>query len=256
MDKTELAIRDAAVSMRRAWDEILWRANTVYEKFPKDCCTTASRILALFLREREFSPQLVRGKSPVDDDNGRGHDWVEVEGLTVDITADQFPGMPPVIVKRQSAWHEGLEGSYLPKHCIQFQGEATTHLKEVLLSELRRAQVCAKEIHFAIWEMHLDSRTACLMLAAYLNDCLEMQGAALRRGLDDEGLERVWLQIGELTLDIATPSQPPLTEYRSAFHSKLTVRSDTLITSSELAKMKRTELYGTAIRRINREWQH
>jgi hypothetical protein len=45
-----------------------------------------------------------RGASP----HNRSHAWLEVDGLIVDITADQFPEQKaePVIVTIQSAWHD------------------------------------------------------------------------------------------------------------------------------------------------------
>ncbi len=40
-----------------------------------------------------------------DRSDGRTHAWVTVNGIIVDITADQFDE-EPVIVTRQSAWHD------------------------------------------------------------------------------------------------------------------------------------------------------
>ena len=77
-------------------------------RFPVGSCGVASEILAQVLRKRwpEAKLMLVRGELR------RGgelwsHAWLELDGITIDITADQF-GREPVIVARESAWHEAL----------------------------------------------------------------------------------------------------------------------------------------------------
>ena len=43
----------------------------------------------------------------MDEPRWSSHAWLEVGGILVDVTADQF-GRPPVIVAERSRWHERL----------------------------------------------------------------------------------------------------------------------------------------------------
>ena len=95
-------IKDAATRFRDALDMVdleHWRRIGL-ENFPRGACQRASHMLAKFLMA-EFSTVLVY----VHADFKRGdHGWLEWNGLTIDITGDQF-GWPRVIVERNSQWH-------------------------------------------------------------------------------------------------------------------------------------------------------
>lgn len=93
----------------------------VFERFPTGSCGDAALLLSRFLREHGARDiRYVLGKRRVGDDWG-SHAWLTVDGLIVDITADQFEEVEvPVIVAATSAWHtsgweidrDGLPGDY------------------------------------------------------------------------------------------------------------------------------------------------
>ena len=95
-------IVDAASRFRDALDMVdleLWR-RVGAENFPRGACQRVSHMLAKFLMTK-FRIVLVY----VHADHKRGdHGWLEWNGLTIDITGDQF-GWPRVIVERKSQWH-------------------------------------------------------------------------------------------------------------------------------------------------------
>jgi hypothetical protein len=95
----------AATAFRRAFESIdLSDAPGFLPKFPCGCCSWATWFLGHFLKyECGLSPRRYHSASR-DDDN---HEWLVVEGIIVDITADQFDDCSdPIIVTRTSAWHE------------------------------------------------------------------------------------------------------------------------------------------------------
>lgn len=75
--------------------------------FPREKCNIACRLLARYVLEHtKIGPCAeVYGKRP--DGKVGGHVWLQIGDVILDITADQF-GQQPVIVARESAWHESL----------------------------------------------------------------------------------------------------------------------------------------------------
>jgi hypothetical protein len=73
--------------------------------FPKGACGHASRLLGQYFRDGGLGEwDLV---SAWTEDHMKTHAWLLPDGLLVDITADQFPGVAePVVVARASAWHD------------------------------------------------------------------------------------------------------------------------------------------------------
>jgi len=75
--------------------------------FPDGCCGDAALLLGMYLANEGFGePEYVAGN--------RGewsHAWVELGGLVVDVTADQFDDEDQAVVVRAapSAWHSGFE---------------------------------------------------------------------------------------------------------------------------------------------------
>jgi hypothetical protein len=73
-------------------------------RFPDQCCEIASLLLARFFRDQGFTQvACVQGVR-----DGTSHEWLEVDGFVVDITADQFADVDdPVIVSevRELPWH-------------------------------------------------------------------------------------------------------------------------------------------------------
>ncbi|WP_169978301.1 hypothetical protein [Tautonia rosea] len=94
----EKVLREVATKFRRAmeglrgeehWDDFKW-----LNGFPRSCCVITSRLLGRYLHEAGFlgvegrsgenlSPWIVR-------DEIYHHTWIEVQGIIVDLTADQF----------------------------------------------------------------------------------------------------------------------------------------------------------------------
>ncbi|MBI2239618.1 MAG: hypothetical protein HYU59_02315 [Magnetospirillum gryphiswaldense] len=87
-------------------DRSNWELN--FKLFPNGCCRDASELLARYLKENfdVKNIEIALGESgSYADGNEKSHAWVVCDGLTIDITADQF-GQPSVIVMRRSSWHE------------------------------------------------------------------------------------------------------------------------------------------------------
>ena len=106
MEETELRQVVEAVRARLEAAD-LSTAHICFHSFPKGACGVTSDLLATVL-ERRFgvvpmwmNSMLGEGIDPV------SHAWLEVEGFTIDITADQF-GEAPVVVTTWSQWHQAL----------------------------------------------------------------------------------------------------------------------------------------------------
>ncbi|WP_422416754.1 hypothetical protein [Pseudomonas sp. GZD-222] len=70
--------------------------------FPEGCCGTISELLGEHLNSLDIGEfNYVCGEKR----GGATHAWLEVYGLVVDITADQFSGRPAVYVAPQDAWY-------------------------------------------------------------------------------------------------------------------------------------------------------
>jgi len=92
------------------------------QRFPKGCCATASRLLARYLTDEGLastsnlrfvvngSRKNVHGvwKSARPFIEGvQTHAWIEIDGIILDITADQFEDGPaPVMVTIDRSWHD------------------------------------------------------------------------------------------------------------------------------------------------------
>ncbi|SCX29957.1 hypothetical protein SAMN03159437_03303 [Pseudomonas sp. NFACC25] len=73
--------------------------------FPHSCCGTISELLGEHLNSLDIGEfYYVCG-----DKDGGSHAWLEVYGLVVDITADQFEGRPAVYVDVKDAWYAEWE---------------------------------------------------------------------------------------------------------------------------------------------------
>lgn len=119
-------------------------ARNKIKNWPKDCCDT--QYVFFLLYELGFRG-LIRKCADVSHygDGFNRHVWIVVDGITVDITADQFPDVTEkVIVTRHSPWHENLKtievGPWAPEGEDQFygqyrdrSGELFTYFFEVLL---------------------------------------------------------------------------------------------------------------------------
>lgn len=76
------------------------------QAFPSGACADASLLLAKYLQEKgEGKAEYVSGN-----DGNQTHAWLELGGITIDITADQFNrSIDPVIVSTNSSWHQRFE---------------------------------------------------------------------------------------------------------------------------------------------------
>jgi hypothetical protein len=110
-------IREKVTELRRRIDDakaahpdehVYWVTS-----FPYGCCD--GPYVWLLLYEMGFRGMMrrtanVRHLNPTDDPNSFNlHVWIVLDGVTIDITADQFgDDIPRVMVERSSPWHEAL----------------------------------------------------------------------------------------------------------------------------------------------------
>jgi len=87
---------------------------TKFRLFPKDMCEFSSNLLGRYLAENGFKHvRYILGRRALSCSPGdEMHAWLEIDGIIVDITADQFPdGLGPVIVTRDTKWHARFQVS-------------------------------------------------------------------------------------------------------------------------------------------------
>ena len=79
---------------------------TWFSDFPAGCCSDTSLILAEYLKRKGFGIAThVSGEL-----DGHSHAWLELKGLIIDITADQFDEIDSaVIVEQESIYHQKYE---------------------------------------------------------------------------------------------------------------------------------------------------
>jgi hypothetical protein len=73
------------------------------QAFPRGACGDASLLLARYIEETVGDmPEYVSGK-----DGNQSHGWLELNGIIIDITADQFDDVnDPVVVTTNLSWHQ------------------------------------------------------------------------------------------------------------------------------------------------------
>lgn len=89
-----------------------------FQNFPRGTCGPTSEILGRYLIGAGCPQDQVRYVCGMK--GGKSHAWLQVNGVIVDITADQF-GEPPVIIARNSPWHatfriEETHAPVMPHH--------------------------------------------------------------------------------------------------------------------------------------------
>lgn len=73
--------------------------------FPRGCCGITSELLGDYLNTLEMGEfQYVSSAR-----DGASHAWLEVDGLVVDITSDQFAERPRIYVDRSDTWYQSWE---------------------------------------------------------------------------------------------------------------------------------------------------
>lgn len=108
-DVSEADLRAVAEAVRARLEKAdLSTAHECFRYFPRGACGATCDVLATVL-ERRFGvrPLWVNAEIREGEVWKGSHAWLEVEGLTIDITADQF-GEAPVIVTKHSPWHHAL----------------------------------------------------------------------------------------------------------------------------------------------------
>lgn len=75
------------------------------KQFPRNCCNRAANYLVVALNG---IGQTIRRE--IGTVSGEKHVWVRVDGLYVDITADQLGG-PEVVASAKSQWHEKISNA-------------------------------------------------------------------------------------------------------------------------------------------------
>jgi hypothetical protein len=102
------------------------------EDFPRACCGIISELMGDYLNSLEIG-EFYYVSSMLD---GASHAWVEIDGLVVDITADQFPDRPGIYVDKPDAWYLSWEedSRHLATHCRSafFYSEEHQFLNRVL----------------------------------------------------------------------------------------------------------------------------
>lgn len=102
------------------------------QSFPSSCCGVVSELLGEFLnRTLGLQAEYVCGER-----SGGTHAWLELSGVVVDITGDQFEGRPPVFCAEKDAWYRSWEESSreLAAHHVEawFYHDEQAVLREVI----------------------------------------------------------------------------------------------------------------------------
>lgn len=106
MDENDLRATAEAVRSRLERAD-LSSAHVCFQSFPRGACGATCDVLATIVERRfDVRPYWISAECGEGGD-WSSHAWLEVEGITVDITADQF-GEAPVIVTKHSPWHRSL----------------------------------------------------------------------------------------------------------------------------------------------------
>lgn len=172
-------------------DPLVWQRVTV-TNFPRGACGHASELLGRFLREHlGVEPLYVARDNDEPDGSWRGgHAWLELDGLIIDITGDQF-GWEPVIVSRSSARH----------------AEGQPNLRQALMSDPQWWARYAAPVYAAV--KAIMARDAKEEYRVSSDDLEQLMRAPLKRMSDDEALKK---SVGTL-IDLATDlgSEPAVT---------------------------------------------
>lgn len=73
--------------------------------FPHGCCGVTSTILGVYLNALYG----LAIEQVLADRDGKSHAWLEISGLAIDVTGDQFEGRPPVFFGERDAWFASWE---------------------------------------------------------------------------------------------------------------------------------------------------
>ncbi|MCF5226031.1 MULTISPECIES: hypothetical protein [Pseudomonas] len=92
--------------------------------FPQACCGVVSELLGDYLNTQlGLMVEYVGG-----DRDGASHAWLELNGVVIDITGDQFHGRPAVFIASRDEWYASWEES--SRHFAIHEPKAWTYREE------------------------------------------------------------------------------------------------------------------------------
>jgi hypothetical protein len=102
------------------------------QRYPHGCCGIISELMGDYFNTLDIGEFLyVCGMK-----DGASHAWLEVGGLIVDITGDQFPGRPSIYVDEPDAWYseweQDIKHPAIHEPSAFFYGEERQFLMRVL----------------------------------------------------------------------------------------------------------------------------
>ncbi|WP_228140722.1 hypothetical protein [Acinetobacter sp. TGL-Y2] len=108
---------------------------SVLSLFPKECCEYSSMMLARYLIEEcgyaASKIKMITGQFR--DDYQSKHLWLNVLGMTVDITCGQFKNSPKnIIIEQVSAWHDSFIILDSSKPIINFESYLDDYEEQAL----------------------------------------------------------------------------------------------------------------------------
>lgn len=93
--------------------------------FPTGCCGDTAELLAAYLSDEGFPGFFYAEGKNGGRDSALGHAWLELDGLIVDVTADQFNSrgyqLPKVVVSKHSSFHGGFVVDRKSWHLADFR---------------------------------------------------------------------------------------------------------------------------------------
>ena len=108
----------------------------LWQRFPNGSCGVAAETLAIIVIELTGSiPTYVSGLRS-DQSQFHSHAWIEVGGVIIDVTADQF-GEDSVIVTLDAAWHDQFNDRRETRHVDRSSGWWREHCLEAFRTAMK-----------------------------------------------------------------------------------------------------------------------
>lgn len=112
IEEISTRFREAIVSTPRS--NFPWNSSMSTSQFPSGCCGDASQTLATYLHsELGIICDYIQGKKGGKYNEIGSHGWLEIKGIVIDITADQFNDrgyeLQDVYVGPKTDWYESFE---------------------------------------------------------------------------------------------------------------------------------------------------
>lgn len=100
-------VLEFATQFRKAMGAVDLEAMAIgFRFFPRGACSDTSLLLGTALKDHGLGEFQYVCASKTEGGSFESHAWLRADGLIVDITADQFDGMPPVFVGEDTGWYE------------------------------------------------------------------------------------------------------------------------------------------------------